>query len=416
MRSCLHHDRALSLRRDTIWRVRVHIYPSTATCWRWMLHAVLGFCVIAVSAASTDAEAATPAAPKKGQPSKQVQRAMKIQPEWLAPYKKRILPKAPHSNIRGCVSSRGVRYLRKGSSPSLGFFIVGTRGTDIICGTGGSDDVVGLAGDDKIRVGANTSGLGDKVLPGEGRDEIEVAAAPPGPRAESLSSYAFVRPGRVRDYGSVPGITYYTGGTLEADDGAGDDIIVCRDKCYADGGVGDDIILATNLGPTGSLLFGGRGNDYISAHGGRVNQIDGGPGNDVLKQQDVLTLTFVKGGTGSDLAILLDGDRNDVFHSEPKSDPTIAIPVGVCSVTATIAGKPSSLTCPILGPVSASATADGGVSLGVSDPLFGNSLVSVELTRARVAVKGIASASGADACICDPPIPGATFRTADLVD
>lgn len=136
--------------------------------------------------------------------------------------------------------------------------LVGTPGRDVIAARGGADVIEGRGGDDVICAG----GGADKVLAGPGDDWT--------------------------------------------DGGGGRDVL--------DGQGGDDVLWSG--GGRGELLVGGRGNDHLVLEGtashalgglgadqvnvyGRGGDVDGGPGNDVLR-----------GGRGDD--VLDGGDGRDV--------------------------------------------------------------------------------------------------------
>lgn len=144
--------------------------------------------------------------------------------------------------------------------------ITGTKGRDVIVTKGGRDVVKGLGGDDVVCTG----GGNDKVLAGGGDDYVDAGG------------------GRDVVDGQDGADVIWTGGGKRE---------------LAVGGTGDDHLV---LEGNGSHALAGVGADYVDVHG-RGGNVDGGPGDDVLR-----------GGPGDDT--IEGGDGADICNGNGGRD------------------------------------------------------------------------------------------------
>lgn len=199
--------------------------------------------------------------------------------------------------------------------------IHGTSGDDIICGLDWDDEIYGGGGDDVIYGGVGV----DTIYGGEGDDVIY--GGKHGPHPDGLYRES--------------------------------------DQIY--GGPGDDKV----LGGTGvNQLYGEQGNDMIAAGPDQImDEIDGGPGDDVLFPGVGIT-TSTTGGTGSDIAVMLDGAPDAWAAGEEAS--SVPVPVSV------IKELPVGVSIPL-------------------EPTDPSKLVSASVLKGHLNI-----GTGGDVCICDP--------------
>ncbi|GAA3534981.1 calcium-binding protein [Nocardioides daeguensis] len=154
--------------------------------------------------------------------------------------------------------------------------ITGTKGRDVIAALGGNDVVQGLGGDDVICAG----GGADKVLGGGGDDYVDAGG------------------GRDVVDGQAGADVIWTGGGKRE---------------LAIGGAGNDHLV---LEGNGSHALAGVGADYVDVYG-RAGDVDGGPGDDVLRGgpgDDT-----IEGGDGADICTG-NGGRDTCDGGAPGGD------------------------------------------------------------------------------------------------
>jgi Ca2+-binding RTX toxin-like protein len=169
----------------------------------------------------------------------------------------------------------------EGESGSAANTLYGGAGSDTISGT--ATAFGSFSGAD-----ANNEASG-----GDGNDRIVLTAKASG--GESLAARNTADGGTGNDYISAQGQWGNGGGWSfeiinSLSGGAGDDTII--------GSIANHAFTASSSDTTENLLYGGAGNDWLQAIGGKTNTLDGGDGNDTLiggTGSDTLT-----GGTGSD--------------------------------------------------------------------------------------------------------------------
>lgn len=173
--------------------------------------------------------------------------------------------------------------------------ILGGTGNDSLLGSGGDDDIEGEAGDDRIDCGAGF----DICDGGSGNDEIFAE----GPAFYGIQN-DIINGGSgndcIRGHGGYDTVTGGSGndhimasGNLRG--GEGDDILYAismseSTECWPDtqgstilGNAGNDRI----WGGCNETIFGQAGNDYIWTGLDPEDQVNSGPGRDVLVGQDV---------------------------------------------------------------------------------------------------------------------------------
>ncbi len=217
------------------------------------------------------------------------------------------------------------------SLTSLGNFIAGTEGVDIIDDviagstilTGdGNDDITGSLGDDVI-----ISGNGDDVIAeahgnniiytGEGNDTVDAGTGSDFISTGSGDDNVYAREENDTVYAGS-GHDYVNGGfgddTLYAE--AGDDELDGGlDNDSLDGGEGNDSLYG---GDGDDILFGGAGSDILEGDGSRFSSssgtgndhLDGGSGDDDIDAGDGDDIII--GGTGNDT--LKGGFGSDTYH------------------------------------------------------------------------------------------------------
>jgi Ca2+-binding RTX toxin-like protein len=185
--------------------------------------------------------------------------------------------------------------------------LIGTPGPDTLAGTNNDDNIIALGGNDKI-----TDGFGsDKILAGSGDDTIKLVGTQ-DPRDST-------------------------------DDPGGQDVVYGekgRDNIDSNGEIGfrlifggddDDTIHACCANYDGRI-FGGSGNDQISAAGDVDFDVWGGSGNDRIDGSSECALDRIFGESGNDniqfaATFTTGGPGNDIIHFNDCGSNEPGLPV-----------------------------------------------------------------------------------------
>lgn len=159
-------------------------------------------------------------------------------------------------------------------------------------------DLDGGAGNDVISVSLSVSGIGadsrSVVAAGSGDDGVFVTVAAYGETARAESTVYGGTGNDVIHSTVVASAAFGTTAVNAVDGGAGHDVIVATAPNHKHDS--DDVVR--------SVVFGGTGNDHISAIGGFDNRLDGGRGNDTLDGADASADVFVlRANAGTDVIL-----------------------------------------------------------------------------------------------------------------
>jgi Ca2+-binding RTX toxin-like protein len=265
--------------------------------------------------------------------------------------------------------------------------LTGTEGADVICGQAGNDFIVGLGGNDTISGGPGNDrlnpGIGDDLVFGEDGDD-QVFYRRPGP-----GSPIFPADGDGDDR------VYLGAGTDSALAGSGNDLVrsgpngTVTEELRGEGG-NDDLYL--DEGSTGYLI-GGEGNDYLEGnHSNAV--ILGEGGNDAILSVSPGVLVTAVGGTGNDLAVLLDG-WIDVFTVGDVPSSTLPGLGTPCSFAIGQSEPSIDVTCPLF---------SGGIGIDAEGTVtFANGIGPF---RTEMQVLTDSGGPETDTCYCDIDIEG----------
>lgn len=149
----------------------------------------------------------------------------------------------------------------------------------------------------------NGSGSDDQLILGKGNNYLMG-----GGGADNISA----GDGNNHVYGNM------LGGGQGASDGS-DLIRVGSGNNYVNGNAGSDTIVAGNTSSSGSnRLYGGQGDDIITAHGRGANVINGNLGADQIDARDTTGSNLLRGGQGNDT--IFGGAGNDIISADLGDD------------------------------------------------------------------------------------------------
>lgn len=258
--------------------------------------------------------------------------------------------------------------------------LIGTESADTICGSGGNDRLVGRGGNDRIVGGEGRDiinpGIGDDIVWGEdGNDSVFAFGVPGFPQSDvdkEGDDTVYLGEGRLQgaEVGKGNDVVYGGPGQDDIRGEDGDDRLYQGDSAYDN-------------------LNGGSGNDYISGHAGWLG-MSGGPGHDVLFSVSPGGYVNARGGTGNDLAVLIDG-THDNFTAEDEPTvpfPSLGLPCNFAAGSETI-----EVGCELLPDLTISMSSDGDVTY---------SLPMMEVERHLMGLRGELAV---DTCYCDI-VPG----------
>lgn len=154
--------------------------------------------------------------------------------------------------------------------------ITGTKGRDVIVGLGGKDVIQGLGGDDVICAG----GGADKVLGGGGDDYVDAGGGRDVVDGQAGADVIWTGGGKRELAVGGPGNDHLIleGNASHALAGVGADYVdVYGRNGDVDGGPGDDVLRG---GPGDDTIEGGDGADICTGNGGRDTCDGGAPGGD----------------------------------------------------------------------------------------------------------------------------------------
>jgi Ca2+-binding RTX toxin-like protein len=180
------------------------------------------------------------------------------------------------------------------------------EGDDLVNGYGGSDTIDGNLGNDRLNGGAGD----DWVIGGEGSDQINGGDGNDlldGGRADVFFESAFDITGSAND-------------TIKG--GNGNDTIIAQmmddlngvatSNNYISGDDGNDMIVVTDsrsyVDGTGNKIFGGEGNDIITAQSRGNDVIDGGTGTNTIDFSSDFLSTLIVSDSGIDYSAFVNID------------------------------------------------------------------------------------------------------------
>lgn len=271
--------------------------------------------------------------------------------------------------------------------------LTGTEGADVICGNGGADRIIARGGNDIIITGANSGPVLNAINPGTGDDIVFGGSGGDQINCANASSCT--------GFGDGSDTAYLGDGMDSGFMGNGRD--------FADGGLGNDTIWGEGdndtlyaLGGIDTLL-GGSGNDYMEGHGAGIALL-GGAGNDVMFSitPALVAPTAATGGTGNDLAMLLDGTI-DTFIAE--EEPTTGGPILGTPCSFTVGSDSVAVTCELL----------PGLSMTIDDE--GEVTYSSPVADFAAQLRAVWTGGGLvkDTCYCDTSIAGFPAFARDTV-